>query len=251
MISDDIKELLNQKYIEYNTTAFINTDPIQIPHRFSQKENVEISAFLTSIIAWGNRKMIINNATKMMKALENNPYEFIINASKSDIENLPEVKHRTFNQIDFLYFVKALHNIYKNHGGLETVFAEGYQKEQTVKSAISHFRTVFLELPHEKRTEKHLANVDKGSAAKRINMFLMWLVRKDNNGVHFGIWNKIPPKSLMLPIDVHSGNTARKLGLLTRKQNDWKAVEEVTQNLRLIDANDPIKYDFSLFGMDI
>jgi len=250
-MNTEIKKLLDQKYNEFNNQSFIQTDPIQIPHRFSQKENIEISAFLTSIIAWGNRKMIINNANKMMNILDNNPIDFIQNASQKEIENLPDFKHRTFNEIDFKFFIKSLQNIYKNHGGLENVFTKGYQKNNTVKNSMIHFREIFFSIPFPERTTKHIANVAKNSAAKRINMFLMWLVRNDNRGVHFGLWKNIPTSALMLPIDVHSGNTARRLGLLTRNANDWKAVEEISEQLRNFDPKDPIKYDFALFGLDI
>ncbi len=250
-MNEEIKTLLNLKYNQFNNKEFINSDPIQIPHKFSQKENIELAAFLTSIIAWGNRKMIINNANKMMALLDNNPIDFIKNATAKDIDNLTNFKHRTFNEIDFRFFISSLQNIYKNHGGLENVFANGYNTNLTVKNAIIHFREIFFSIPFPERTTKHIANVQKNSAAKRINMFLMWLVRNDNMGVHFGIWKKIPASALMLPIDVHTGNSARNLGLTTRKQNDWKTVEEVTNKLRKLDQNDPIKYDFALFGLDI
>jgi len=250
-MNEEIKNLLDEKYNEFNNHRFIQTDPIQIPHRFSQKENIEISAFLTSIIAWGKRKMIINNANKMMNLLDNNPIDFILNASQNEIENLPDFKHRTFNEIDFKFFIASLQNIYKNHGGLEAVFTKGYETDNTIKNSIIYFREVFFSIPFPERTSKHIANVVKNSAAKRINMFLMWLVRYDNRGVHFGLWKNIPTSSLMLPIDVHSGNTARRLGLLIRNANDWKAVEEISEQLRKFDSKDPIKYDFALFGLDI
>ena len=224
------------------------SDPIQVPHRFSQKENIEIAAFLTATIAWGNRQSIINNALKLMNWMDNQPYDFILNASPVEKEKLQGFVHRTFNGRDCLFFVESLKNIYKNYGGLQHVFEEGFQKNNTVKSALSHFHKRFFEIGGE-RTRKHVSNVDKGASAKRLNMFLRWMVRKDNTGVDFGLWNGIPTSALMLPLDVHTGNVARKLGLLQRKQNDWKAVEEVTANLRLFDSSDPIKYDFALFGL--
>ncbi|MCF6185210.1 MAG: TIGR02757 family protein, partial [Bacteroidales bacterium] len=224
----ELEEFLNEKYDLYNRPSFIESDPIQIPHQYTKKEDIEISAFLTSIIAWGKRSMIIKNAESMMQVLQNNPFEFIINGSDKDFKNNSFIGHRTFKPVDFYFFLKSLQNIYKNYGGLENAFTEGFDKEKTVFSAIKYFREVFFELPHEQRTEKHIANVLKNSAAKRINMFLMWMVRKDNRGVHFGIWNKIPVSELVMPLDVHSGNTARVLGLLTRKQNDRKAAKELT-----------------------
>ncbi len=248
---EHLKDLLERKYQEYNNNAFIETDPIQIPHLFTSRENIEISAFLSSTIAWGQRKSIINNARKMILLMENDPYKYLTTASDSEIDSIYRVVHRTFNTEDFKYFLRSLRNIYLNHGGLRQVFEDGYHIDLTVKSAIIHFREIFFELPHLSRTERHIADVKKNSAAKRINMFLMWMIRKDSEGVHFGLWDKIPVSKLMLPIDVHSGNTARKLGLLLRKQNDWKAVEEVTANLRKLDADDPVKYDFALFGIDL
>ncbi len=248
---EQLKQLLDEKYLQFNTPDFIQSDPIQIPHMFSGKEDIEISGFLAATIAWGNRKMIIRNALRMIDLMDGQPYDFLVNASDSDIDAIDNFTHRTFNITDFRYFIRALRNIYVNHGGLEQVFTQGFTSGGTIKSAIAHFRRVFFELPHPDRTEKHVSCVSRGSAAKRINMFLMWMVRNDGRGVHFGLWEKIPASALMLPLDVHTGNSARALGLLTRKQNDWKAVEEVTANLRRFDADDPVKYDFALFGLDL
>ncbi len=247
----ELKEFLEEKYNLYNRPSFIESDPIQIPHQFTKKkEDIEIAAFLTSTIAWGKRSMIIKNAEKMIAFMQNNPYEFLLNEkiSLSDVQN---IGHRTFKPEDFFYFLQSLKNIYKNHGGLEEVFKKGYKTNNSVFSAIHFFRTIFFELQHEQRTEKHIANVAKNSAAKRFNLFLMWMIRNDNRGVHFGIWNKIPVSELMIPLDVHSGNTARALGLFSRKQNDKKAVEELTRNLKEFDPSDPVKYDFALFGLGV
>ncbi len=249
---DQLKELLEEKYYQYNTPAFIETDPIQIPHQFTRKEDIEISGFLAATIAWGNRKMIIRNALRMMQLMDNEPYKFLLEATADDINGIDDFVHRTFNAQDFRYFLLSLQNIYRNHGGLEQVFTTGYNKDRTIRSAIIHFRKVFFSLPdYPRRTEKHVSCVSRGSAAKRINMFLMWMVRRDGRGVHFGLWRGIAPADLMIPLDVHTGNSARALGLLTRKQNDWKAVEEVTANLRQFDPQDPVKYDFALFGLDL
>jgi len=248
---EQLKYFLDEKYNEYNNKQFIQSDPIQIPHTFSQKENIEIAGFLASTIAWGQRKSIISNSKKMMEIMENNPIEYLKNVSDNEIDKIRNITHRTYNYEDFQFFVKSLKNIYLNHNGLENVFTTGFQKNNTVKEAIKYFREVFFSIPFPERTSRHVANVDKKSAAKRINMFLMWMVRHDDNGVHFGIWKRIPTSALMLPIDVHTGNTARALGLLTRTQTDWQAVEEVSDNLRKFDPIDPIKYDFSLFGIDL
>ena len=248
--TSEIKEFLEEKHDLYNQASFIDSDPIQIPHLFSRKEDIEIAGFLTSSIAWGNRKMIIRNARKIIAFMQNNPYEFLLNENicLSDVQN---IGHRTFKPEDFLFFLQSLKNIYENHGGLEDVFTKGYKNENSVFSAITYFRNIFFELPHLQRTEKHIANVMKNSAAKRINMFLMWMVRKDNRGVHFGLWDKISPADLIIPLDIHTGNTARSLELLTRKQNDRKAAEELTNNLKKFEPEDPVKYDFALFGLGV
>jgi uncharacterized protein (TIGR02757 family) len=182
--------------------------------------------------------------------MDNRPFEFVLNASEQEISYLKKFVHRTFNGEDCMYFVRSLKNIYKNHGGLEEIFESGFRKENSVKSALAYFYRVFFEFPGE-RTRKHIANVERGASAKRLNMFLRWLIRNDNCGVDFGLWKGIPASELMLPLDLHTGNVARKLTLLKRKQNDWKAVQEVTQTLRKFDPKDPVKYDFALFGLGI
>lgn len=244
----DLKEFLDEKAAKFNRHNFIETDPIQIPHGFSEKENIEIAAFLTATIAWGNRSSIIKNATKLMALMDNRPHDYVLNASETEKTQLLKFVHRTFNGRDCVYFVESLEIIYKNHGGLQSVFETGYRKDRTIKSALNHFYTTFFLLPGE-RTRKHVSNVNAGASAKRLNMFLRWMVRSDNCGVDFGLWNGIPASELLLPLDVHTGNVARKLGLLSRKQNDWKAVEEVTSRLRGFDAHDPVKYDYALFGL--
>jgi len=246
-----LKELLDNKAEKYDRPVFITTDPIQIPKKFTKKEDIEIAGFLTSVIAWGRRDMIIRSASRLMSMMGNQPYEFIINAQEKDLESFLSFKYRTFSSSDCITYLRALKNIYKFHGGLEDVFTRGYRKEGTIFSAIQYFRSLFFEIIHEHRCEKHLSDVTKGSAAKRINMFLRWMVRKDKNGVDFGIWKDISASSLMMPLDVHSGRQSRRLGILTRKQNDWKAVVELTSNLREYDPEDPIKYDFALFGMGV
>ena len=248
---ENLRALLEENYHKYNTLSFIETDPIQIPHSFSKKENIEISAFLAATIAWGRRDMIIKNAKKMMQVLDNNPHDFIINASEKDFENIEPFVHRTFQHVDFVFFLKSLQNIYKNKGGLHSVFYEGYKNNKSIKDSIVNFRKEFFSIPHPNRTEKHVANVNKNSAAKRINLFLMWLIRRDNIGVHFGLWDDFSPADLMLPLDVHTAKMSRALELLSRSQNDWKAVAELTKNLQKFDPNDPTKYDFAIFGLDL
>jgi len=244
----ELKDFLDEKVQKFNQPFFIESDPIQVPKQFSQKANIEISAFLTATIAWGNRLSIIGNASKLMSLMDFQPHDFILNASKNEIQTLNRFVHRTFNGDDCVFFIHSLRNIYKNHNGLEIVFQKGFEKNYTVKSALEYFYLVFFEIEGE-RTRKHVSNVKKGSSAKRLNMFLRWLVRKDKNGVDFGIWKEIPTSALMLPLDVHTGNVARKLGLLKRKSKDGKAVEEITSELCKFDPIDPIKYDFALFGL--
>lgn len=246
---DDIKLLLEQKVLTFNHSSFIETDPIQVPKLFSTKENIEIAGFLAATIAWGQRPTIIRNAMKIMELMNNNPIEFLLQTLEEEWDSFLNFKHRTFNGIDCIFFLKSLRNIYQNHGGLEQVFNDGYQKDQTIFSALVHFRKTFFEQEHEHRTEKHISDVQKGASAKRLNMFLRWMVREDKAGVDFGIWKQIPASKLMLPLDVHTGNVSRQLGLLTRTQNDWLAVEEITTQLRKFDPDDPIKYDFALFGL--
>ena len=245
-----LKELLDIKHEEYNNIAFIENDPIQIPHKFKKKEDIEISGFLTATIAWGNRKSIINSSKRMMELLENDPHNFIINHSDKDLKSLLGFVHRTFNGYDFIQFVKSLKNIYCNYGGLEMVFFNN-MKDNSLHNSIHQLKNIFFEKEHLKRTRKHVSDPFKGSAAKRINMFLRWMVRKDDKGVDFGIWNSINQKNLSCPLDVHSGNIARKLGILNRKQNDHKAVLELDNSLRKYDESDPVKYDFALFGIGV
>ena len=250
MTKSELKEFLDEKVILYNNPKFIESDPIQIPHSFTLKEDIEIAGFLSATIAWGNRKMIINNAKQLMEIMGNSPYDFIVNHKENDLEKLSGFVHRTFNSIDAVYFIKSLQNIYQNHNGLESVFAK-HQEATSLQNSISEAKKVFFELEHPQRTTKHFSDPMNGSAAKRINMFLRWMVRQDNCGVDFGIWKSISTSAISCPLDVHSGNVARKLGLLTRKQNDAKALLELDTNLRKLDPVDPSKYDFALFGLGV
>ncbi len=239
---------LNKKVKQYNNTDFIETDPIQIPHLFSKKEDIEISAFLSSTIAWGNRTMIIKNSTKIIDFMDRSPYDFIVNHKEEDLEVFDNFVHRTFNNIDIKYFMQSLQNIYINLDGMETLFTPK-DEELTMKEALGRFRNVFFSIDHPIRTEKHISNALKGSASKRLIMFLRWMVRQDNCGVDFGIWNSISPSKLTIPLDVHSGKVARALGLISRNSNDWKALEEIDLHLRKMDPKDPAKYDYALFGL--
>jgi uncharacterized protein (TIGR02757 family) len=236
--------------VKYNNPRFIDSDPVSIPHQYAQKEDVEIAGFLSATIAWGNRKMIIKNGLKLMDLMGNSPYDFVMNHQEHHLERFDQFVHRTFNSVDIAYFIKALKYIYLNHGGLEPVFARSVTEFST-QPAIHRFKEVFFSLPHPDRTSKHVSDPENGSAAKRINMFLRWMVRNDQCGVDFGIWKSIAPHQLSCPLDVHSGNVARKLGLLIRNQNDSKALAELDFNLRQMDNVDPVKYDFALFGLGV
>lgn len=246
----DIKDFLDEKLLKYNHSSFIETDPIQLPKLFSSKEDIEIAGFLAATISWGNRQSIIKNGRKLMQLMEFEPHNFIVYATNKELDRFSGFVHRTFNSEDVTYFVKSLRNIYIAKGGLQQVFSEGFALENSVWSALVHFREVFFE-PGGERTRKHISNAAKGASCKRLNMFLRWMVRNDNTGVDFGLWDNIPASELMLPLDIHTGNVARKLGLLVRKQDDRKAVEEVTGVLKEFDPTDPIKYDFALFGLGI
>lgn len=246
----ELKEFLDEKVSKYNTIDFIESDPISVPHKYSGKEDIEIAGLLAATISWGNRKMIVKNAHRMLDLIGESPYDFVMSHKKSQLARFEGYVHRTFNAVDLIYFITALKHIYKNKGGLEAVFHSHAEKD-SLQPAIHHFRQVFFEIPHPERTMKHVSDPFNGSAAKKINMYLRWLVRKDKCGVDFGIWKSINASQLSCPLDVHSGNIARKLGLLTRTQNDAKAVAELDVNLRLLDSNDPVKYDFALFGLGI
>ena len=241
------KALLDERYEKFAVASFVENDPVQIPHSFSRKEDIEISGFFASMIAWGNRKMIINNAKRFMQLMDNAPYDFVMNFEEKDLKPLDAAVHRTFNGDDMRFFVRSLANIYRNHGGLESVFCKFPEMDKNLMNVHS----VLFEIPHETRNMRHISDITKGSAAKRLNMFLRWMVRDDGRGIDFGLWKGISPADLLIPLDVHCGRCARDLGLLSRKQNDWKSVLELTENLRKFDSTDPIKYDFALFGSGV
>ncbi len=248
---DNIAKLLNEKVVQYNNPDFIESDPICIPHMFSLKEDIEISGFLTAVIAWGRRTAIIKSAKHLMNLMDNSPFDFIINAEKNDMKRFEKFVYRTYNPDDCLFLVTSLQNLYRSGNGLEKVATDSYNENQSMFDVITGLRSAILDSPHLKRSEKHLANPQTGSAAKRINMFLRWMIRNDNCGVDFGLWSNISKSNLMCPLDVHSGNVARRVGILKRKQNDWKAVIELTDTLITLDSEDPVKYDFALFGMGV
>lgn len=246
---EEKKLLLDAKVAQYNMLDFINYDPILLPHRFNRRQDREIVAFIVALIAWGKRQMIIDNGNKLIEIMGNQPFNFVLEYETGMLTEGSFV-HRTFNTTDLDFVLRALKKCYNESDSIEDWF---YLKEgeSGIKQRIINFRNEFMNVPHEQRSEKHIANPAKGSAAKRINMFLRWMVRKDENGVDFGMWQNIPMHELYVPLDVHTSNVARDLGLITRKQDDWKALDELMVNLRKMDPNDPSKYDFALFGMGV
>jgi uncharacterized protein (TIGR02757 family) len=251
MNRDNLKNLLEELHDRYNNASFIESDPVSIPHSFSRREDIEISGFLVSTIAWGNRKAIISNGHRLMERLDRDPYAFVMNASEREIAGLSGFVHRTFNSDDLVVFIRALGDICGRHLSLGCYFESLYARSRDMRVVLSDFRREFFSSEHPGRSEKHISSIDKGSACKRLNMYLRWMVRHDDRGVDFGLWKSIPPSALYIPLDVHAGNMARALGLLARRQNDWKAVEEVTLSLRDFDSDDPVRYDYSLFGAGV
>ncbi len=247
---EELRDFLNEKADQYNAPDFIENDPIQIPHRFSLKQDIEIAGFLAATISWGNRKSIINSADKMLDIMGNSPYDFVMNYSEKDLEDIQDKSiHRTFNGQDFSYFIRQFNRVYKENESLESLF-KVKESENNFLHAIERFRNGFLET-EKHRSHKHISSPYKNSSAKRIIMFLRWMVRKDKRGVDFGIWENIDQKNLSIPLDVHTGNISRKLGLVSRTQNDWKTVEELDAAIRKFDETDPAKYDFALFGLGV
>ena len=247
----ELKEFLDEKAALYETPSFLDTDPIHIPAGFSLKQDIEIAGFLTATIAWGNRKSIINNAQKLMEIMGQTPYDFVMEyKSDTHSEYLEGFVHRTFNSIDLDYFIKALQNLYTQRNSMEDFFIN-YKDLTRLNDSITHFKKEFFSQPHPTRTTKHVSDPVKNSAAKRINMFFRWMVRPNTKGVDLGIWKQLQPSQLSCPLDVHSGNVSRKLGLLKRKQNDGKALLELDTQLRKLDPLDPVKYDYALFGLGV
>jgi len=247
----DLKAFLDKKADQFNDMSFIKNDPISVPHQFHLKQDIEIIGLWTAILSWGQRKTIINKANELVQLMDGSPYDFIINHKEEDRKRFLEFKHRTFQSTDTLYFLDFFQNYYHKHDSLEQAFVCAHSEEPVVAGLNQFYQLFFSNPEHPKRTIKHLSCPAKKSTCKRINMFLRWMVRKDAMGVDFGVWNKIRSADLMIPLDVHVGRVARNLGILSRTQNDWKAVIELTTNLRSFDNNDPIKYDFALFGLGI
>jgi len=244
-------EILEEGYQKYDRPLFIDDDPVCIPHRFQHLQDIEISGFLAATLAWGQRKTIINKATELVGMLDNAPFEFVMHHSEADLKSLLNFKHRTFNSTDLLYFVHFFKRYYSVYNSLEDIFNPG-PEEKNVGPGIERFYEFFINDEHfPGRTAKHVASPAKKSACKRINMFLRWMVRKDPNGVDFGLWNTIRADQLVCPCDVHVEKVARHFGLIARKQIDWLTAEELTENLKLFDPADPVKYDFALFGMGL
>ncbi len=250
MTFEERKDILDHMYERYNNPSFIEDDPISIPHSFSEREDIEIAGFMAATIAWGNRKSILKNCHRMMDMMGGEPHRFILDSSSVEQSHFDGFVHRTFNSEDFFSFVSALRNIYTNYGGIGGFFESHYSDTQDIRTTITDFRELFFSTTHAKRSEKHLSSIARGAACKRLNMYLRWMVRRDDKGVDFGLWD-IPSYALYLPLDVHSANVGRGIGLLTRKQNDWKSVEEITSELRKYDFIDPVKYDFALFGAGV
>ena len=251
MTESQLKKLLNLKVEQYNVPGFIPLDPVSVPHRFKKQQDIEIVGFWTSILAWGQRVTIINKANELCSLMDNSPHDFIVNHKESDRKRFENFKHRTFNYIDTLYFLEFLQNHYHSFNSLEDAFLIN-GKFIDIESSLNHFRAYFFDhpfAPH--RTKKHIASPARKSTCKRLNMFLRWMVRKDEKGVDFGIWNRIKQSDLMMPLDVHVERQGRDVGLLRRKQRDWQAVKELTECLSKFDSMDPVKYDFALFGMGI
>ena len=245
-----LKELLDEAYDRHARPDFIADDPIQLPRAFARREDAEVVGFLTATIAWGQRKTIIANAWKLARLMDEAPHDFVMNASPTELRRLEGFVHRTFNSTDLRHFVKGLRHVYMTYGGLEDAFLEE-GRPGPMDQAIHRFKQRFFEPRHQPRTEKHVADPVKGSNAKRINMYLRWMVRPNDRGVDLGLWTRITPADLMVPLDVHTGRVGRELGLLKRTQDDWKAVEELTTALRRFDPVDPVKYDIALFGMGV
>ena len=251
MSRDEMRELLERLHDRYNNESFIEADPISVPHSFTRPVDREIAGFLAATIAWGNRRAIVQSAHRMMRYMDNAPEDFVRNATETDMEYLRTYVHRTFNGVDFQDFVRGLRHIITEWGSVGNYFETRYEEHGDLRPVFSDFRRDFFAAEHDAHCEKHLSSIDKGAACKRLCMYLRWFVRHDDRGVDFGMWRRIPMSALYMPLDIHTGRMGRNLGLLNRKQSDWKAVEELTASLRELHADDPVRYDYSLFGLGI
>ncbi len=247
---DSLKDFFDRKVEQYNQPSFIKDDPICVPHLFSKKQDIEIAGFFASIFAWGNRTTIIQKSFELMQLMDNQPHQFCLHHSDKDLKQLLHFKHRTFNTTDLLYFIAFLKFHFSEHDSLEQAFMRSATNDMEMR--LTHFHNYFFSLPDAPpRTKKHIATPFKGSSCKRLNMFLRWMIRKDKCGVDFGIWKKIKSSELICPIDLHVARVAKRFQLLDRKQMDWQAALELTNYLRELDPNDPVKYDFALFGLGV
>ena len=249
----ELKDFLDEKVRLYNQPSFIELDPVSIPHRFSRKQDIEIAGFIAATLAWGQRRTIINKCLELLAMMDNAPYDFMMNHQEDDLKPFLRFKHRTFNDIDTLYFIHFFSRFYREHDSLETAFClEWDGSPEVMEKLLINFHELFFQDPEApQRTRKHVATPKRKAACKRINMFLRWMVRKDNNGVDFGIWEQIKPYQLICPCDLHVDRVGRKLGLIARKQTDWLTALELTDHLRQFDPIDPVKYDFALFGLGV
>lgn len=250
-MADDLRELLERLHDRYNRPEFIGDDPISVPHAYTDRADRETAGFLAATIAWGNRKAIVRNGHRMMRLMDHAPADFVRNASTRELAQLDSYAHRTFNGGDLRDFVLALRSMEQRFGGLGAFFEDRYEATGSMPQVLAEFRREFFAGDHAPRCEKHLSSITKGAACKRLCMFLRWMVRRDGRGVDFGEWRRIPMSALYLPLDVHTGDMGRALGLLKRRQNDWRAVEEITAELRTFDPEDPVRFDFALFGAGI
>ena len=244
-----VKKLLDVKLVQYNQIGFIANDPISIPHQFNKKQDIEIAAFFSATLAWGNRASIIKSANRIMNAMDFSPHDFILHHQPKDLKKMMDIKHRTFNTSDLLYFIHFLSCHYKKYSSLESAF------EQTsaidVRTKLIDFHNYFFSLDHLERTRKHVSTPIRNSACKRLNMFLRWMVRKDSNGVDFGIWKSIKMNKLICPLDVHVSRVAHRLQLIPNQKATWINAEILSKQLRIFDHNDPCKYDFALFSLGV
>jgi len=251
--SQQLKSYLDSCVKKFNTSQFIENDPISIPHQFSKLQDIEITAFWVAMLAWGQRVTIINKAKELIQLMDNAPHDFILNHKEKDRKRFLNFKHRTFQATDTLYFLEFFQNFYQKNKSLETAFSQHLSSDsEHVGDALKGFHELFFDLENApQRTRKHVSTPIRKSACKRLNMFLRWMVRQDTQGVDFGIWKKIKPSQLLIPMDVHVDRIARRHGLLKRKQTDWLSVLELTNNLKKFDSYDPVKYDFALFGIGV
>lgn len=251
MEREELHDLLERLWDRYDREEFISADPIAVPHCFASRDDREIAGFLAATIAWGSRPMIVRNGLRMMHFLDDAPHDFVRNASERELAKLSGFVHRTFNGGDLIQFVRSIRAICERHGGLGRFVEASYASAGDMRRVLAAFREEFFRTEHPERCRKHVSSIERGASCKRLCMYFRWMVRHDDRGVDFGLWRTIPPSALYLPLDLHTGNMGRALGLLARRQNDWRAVEEITAALRTFDADDPVRYDFALFGAGI